>query len=137
MRRFLQALHATLLAIEQRPKSCSHLETVADDLPIHRAITKRFPNLVIVEIRPDEVVVLAVPFGSLPVLKHQPGNSTELSGVMCDERQPVCQSDRGNHQVVGTNRGSCPSEFFANSTEFRSRLIIERQRHKPFLQSSH
>lgn len=59
-RRFLQTLYATLMSVEQRPTHYPHLETVPDDVPIRRAITKRFPYLVIFEIRCDEIVVLAV-----------------------------------------------------------------------------
>lgn len=59
-RRFLRVLYGTLLDIEQRPTHYSHLETVPDDVPIRRAITKKFPYLVIYEIRTDEVLVLAV-----------------------------------------------------------------------------
>lgn len=59
-RKFLQAIHATLLAIEQRPTFYPHLETVPDDVPIRRAIIKKFSHLVIFEVRPDEILVLAV-----------------------------------------------------------------------------
>ena len=59
-RRFLQATHATLLAIEQHPTFFPHLETVPDDVPIRRAIMKEFPYLVIFEMRLDEILVLAV-----------------------------------------------------------------------------
>ena len=59
-RRFLQVLHDTLLSIEQRPTSYPHLETVPQDLPIHRAVAKKFPYLVIYEMRPEEILVLAV-----------------------------------------------------------------------------
>ena len=58
--RFLQVLHDTLFNIEQRPTSYPHLETVPEDVPIRRAVAKRFQYLVIYEMRPDEVVVLAV-----------------------------------------------------------------------------
>lgn len=59
-RRFSQALQDALLAIEQRPTSFPHLETVPPDVPIRRAIAKRFPYLEIFEMRADEIVVLAV-----------------------------------------------------------------------------
>ena len=59
-RRFLQTLHTALLRIEQQPTFFPHLETVPDEVPIRRAITKRFPYLVIYEMRADEILVLAV-----------------------------------------------------------------------------
>lgn len=59
-RRFLHVLHDTLLDIEQRPTHHSHLETVPEDAPIHRAVTKTFPYLVIYELRSEEVLVLAI-----------------------------------------------------------------------------
>ena len=59
-RRFLQVLYATLLGIEENPARHPHLETIPDDVPIRRAITKRFPYLVIYELRSEEVLVLAI-----------------------------------------------------------------------------
>ena len=59
-RRFLHVLHGTLLNIEQNPTHYPHLETVPDEVPIRRAIAKKFPYLVIYELRPDEVLILAV-----------------------------------------------------------------------------
>ena len=59
-RRFLRVLYGTLLNIEQHPTHYPHLETVPDKVPIRRAIAKKFPYLVIYELRPDEVLVLAV-----------------------------------------------------------------------------
>ena len=59
-RRFLRVLHGTLLNIEQNPTHYPHLETVPDEVPIRRAIAKKFPYLVIYELRPDEVLILAV-----------------------------------------------------------------------------
>ena len=59
-RRFLHVLHETMLSIEQCATGYPHLETVPDDVPIRRAVAKKFPYLVIYELRSEEVLVLAV-----------------------------------------------------------------------------
>lgn len=59
-RRFLRVLHDVLLRIEQHPLHYPHLETLPEDVPIRRAVTKKFPYVVIYEMRADEIVVLAV-----------------------------------------------------------------------------
>jgi hypothetical protein len=37
---------------------------------------------------------------NLPVFDRQSGNAAEFGRVVCDKRQLICQSNRGNHGVV-------------------------------------
>ena len=56
----LDEYQAALERIEVQPAGCGPLETFAGSREIRRLLLRRFPYMVIYEVFPDEVMVLAV-----------------------------------------------------------------------------
>jgi toxin ParE1/3/4 len=61
--RFLGALQLAFLRIEESPESQPHLETLRTSRNVRRYLVQGFPFLVVYEILPEQVLVVAVAHG--------------------------------------------------------------------------